>query len=75
MSNNANEIIQSIIVSQSTTAPVSLSIGFVDKFGIVRHDGIVVHDAPSIVVEMLVNKFSYVSLIPQGLLIPVKYEE
>ena len=39
--------------------------------GVVHHDYVVVHEAPSKVVRELVNNFAMVSLGPNGLRIPI----
>lgn len=50
---------------------VSLSTGWIDKSGIIRKEYVVVRNAPSKVVKEVIEKFGMVSLVEDGLLIPL----
>ena len=50
---------------------VSLSTGWIDDNNVVRKNYILVRSAPARVVTEIIEKFTMVSLIPDGLLIPL----
>lgn len=53
-------------------ALVKVSSSWTDPKGFVHDDYIVVHEAPPVMVERITRECVMVSLVPDGLLIPVK---
>lgn len=64
--------LQAVLAILASSPLVTFSTGYTDRSDIVRDDGVIVHKAPSSVVQRLVKECVLVCMMDQGLFVPVK---